>query len=138
MYRYGAFDHSFGTKDGDKPHIVTSLYQGVDKFIMTPSGQQPPKLGNKNKTYNLYISFLFFFFFSPFFENRTFFDKDKCFFFFFFICEGEELPETAEERKRRRSSTINMIMDPTVIYSISYHTMYIELLEWQGMCCVLQ
>ena len=42
---YGAFDHSFGTKDGDMPHIVTSLYQGVDKFIMTPYGEQPPKLG---------------------------------------------------------------------------------------------
>ena len=24
-------------------------------------------------------------------------------------------------------------MDPTATYSISYHTMYIELLEWQGV-----
>jgi len=85
---YGMFGHSFG---GDKevPHIVTSLYQGVDHFVVTdPTKEKPPKL-------------------------------------------GEDLPESAVDRKRRRTSTTNFQIDPAMLYTFSYHTMYIDLLQWQ-------
>ena len=46
MTSYGAFDSSFGnTSEGVLPHIVTSLYQGVDRFVKTPAGETPPPLG---------------------------------------------------------------------------------------------
>lgn len=43
---YGDFHHSFGsTKKREKPHIVTSFYNGVDRFHVTPPGEVPPALG---------------------------------------------------------------------------------------------
>jgi hypothetical protein len=77
---YGQFDHSFGGTCDDLPHIVTSLYQGVDRFVMTPEGETPPVL-------------------------------------------GKELPEAEKDRKLRRSSSSNLIVNPSTIYSLSYHTM---------------
>ena len=85
---YGAFDHGFGSAAGDIPHIATSLYQGVDRFVITEPGDVPPTL-------------------------------------------GVDLPESSSVRKKRRSSTSNLIIDVNKIYSLSYHTMYIELLNWQ-------
>jgi hypothetical protein len=48
---YGAFDHSFGNKNAkgnliDLPHIVTSLFQGMDRFVVTPPDETPPVLGS--------------------------------------------------------------------------------------------
>ena len=43
---YGKFHHSFGsTRMKEKPHIVTSFYNGVDAFVVTPPGEVPPPLG---------------------------------------------------------------------------------------------
>ena len=67
---------------------MTSLYQGVDSFVITPVGSTPPILGS-------------------------------------------DLPETKEEKKKRRSSSSNLMVDPHTIYTLSYHTMYVDLLEWQ-------
>ena len=44
LVAYGVFDSSFGTED-ILPHIVSSLYQGVDRFVVTPDGEIPPTLG---------------------------------------------------------------------------------------------
>jgi hypothetical protein len=46
MCAYGAFDSSFGNEaENVLPHIVTSLYQGVDRFVVTQPGDTPPILG---------------------------------------------------------------------------------------------
>ena len=86
---HGKFHHSFGSESKDEiPHIVTSMYCGVDRFMVTPPGETPPAL-------------------------------------------GREFPETDADRKVRRSSSNELDIDTSSTYSLSYNSMYIDLLGWR-------
>eukprot|EP00946_MAST-07B_sp_MAST-7B-sp1_P002033 g2033.t1 len=87
---YGKFHHSFGSsREKEKPHIVTSFYNGVDAFVATPPGEEPPPL-------------------------------------------GRDLPESKEDRAFRRKAPVGTLqIDTDLTYSFSFHSMYVDLLNWQ-------